>query len=98
MKRSQSAADASSNTSLRDAAALSVRNLAGCKARLLAAEDDGRDAADWAEWKEVANLLPPIAFEIAREVREFGGAVGAWADGDDGRNGGELGEAEDDFR
>ena len=36
-----------------------------------------------AEWKEVVNGLPPIAFEVAREVRELT-AVVAGVGGDDG--------------
>ena len=37
-----------------------------------------------AEWKDVVNGLPPIAFEVAREVRELAAIVaGVKEDGGD---------------
>ena len=68
---------------LREALGPCVRALAAGKAKLLATEDDGRDAGSYEEWKQVANGLPPIAFEIAREARELVGRVGEIVGGRD---------------
>lgn len=60
-----------------------VRKLVDCRARLLAADEEGRGIGVHAEWRGFVGCLPPIAFEIAREVKglgrgveEFGGGVG----------------------
>ncbi|MCJ1405742.1 component of the polarisome [Xylographa trunciseda] len=67
--------DASDDERLRDAAAPVVRGLAACKARLLAADDDGREIVGHAAWREHLAGLPPIAFEIARAAKELVGRV-----------------------
>ncbi|MCJ1394335.1 component of the polarisome [Xylographa bjoerkii] len=67
--------DASTNEHLRDAAGPVVRSLAGCKARLLAADDDGQGVVGHAQWREHLAVLPPIAFEIARGAKELVGRV-----------------------
>ena len=57
---------------LNSAAGPVMQNLSQAKAKLLTAEDDGRNARSEEEWKGVINRMPPIAFEIARVVRELG--------------------------
>ena len=47
-----------------------------CRARLLEREDDGSSAQSEAEWKEAVKGVPPVAFEIARTVRELTASVG----------------------
>ena len=58
-----------------------MRSLASNKARLLEAEDEGWGAEDFETWKEVANGLPPLAFEIARQVRDLVAKVEKLASG-----------------
>ncbi|MCJ1476386.1 component of the polarisome [Lambiella insularis] len=71
VKETQRVIDKTGNLYLRDQAGSAVRTLAGCKARLLAADDDSRASENHSEWKEHINTLPPIAFEIAREMKEL---------------------------
>jgi len=75
VKETQGVIDTSQNPLLAEQAGPVVRNLANCKAKLLAAEDDGKETQNHAEWKEHINVLPPIAFEIARETKELVGRV-----------------------
>ena len=58
-----------------------MRSLAGQKARLLEAEDEGWGRQSFESWREVANGLPPIAFDIARQVRDVVAKVGDLANG-----------------
>ena len=71
VKETQRVIDKTGNTLLRDQAGPVVRTLAGCKAKLQEADDDGSGIQNHAEWKEHINTLPPIAFEIARETKEL---------------------------
>ena len=71
VKETQRVIDRTRNPLLSEEAEPVVRTLANCKAKLLAAEDDGRATQNHAEWKEHINVLPPIAFEIARETKEL---------------------------
>ncbi|MCJ1420139.1 component of the polarisome, partial [Xylographa parallela] len=61
--------DGSTNERLREAAGPVVRSLAACKARLLAADDDGREVVGHAEWRAHLAALPPLAFELARGAK-----------------------------
>ena len=78
--------DGSANERLREAAGPVVRSLAACKARLLAADDDGREVVGHAEWRAHLAALPPLAFELARGAKELVGRVEGV-----GREGGEGG-------
>ena len=62
---------------------------------MMRVEDEARRVSvrGVSEWKDVVNGLPPIAFEIAREVRELCGSVGGLAGGEEGRGT----EDDDDF-
>ena len=90
IKNTQAALDASSSrlssslaTALRQVAGDSVENLVNARGRLLEAEDDGQNAASLEAWKEVARGIPPVAFEIAREVRDLVARVGDLSGNDD---------------
>jgi hypothetical protein len=89
VKETQRVIDKTGNSQLRDQAGPVVRTLSGCRARLLAADDDGKSVQSQEEWKEHINTLPPIAFEIARETKELVQRVDRV---------GEAGQDSDDFR
>jgi hypothetical protein len=88
VKETQRAMDAAAAPLLRERAGPIVRNLAGCRARLLEREDDGRDIVGHEDWKAFLGTLPPIGFEIAREIKELMRRVEGVAGGGD----------DDDFR
>ena len=71
VKQSQSVIDSTGNMMLRDQIEPSVMTLAGCRARLSVANDDGEGIQEHSAWKEFTNILPPLAFEIARETKEL---------------------------
>ncbi|KAI5462126.1 hypothetical protein BGZ63DRAFT_205661 [Mariannaea sp. PMI_226] len=54
-----------------------ISQLSNCRARLLEAGDRGEDmanigiGANATEWRQWTQTLPPIAFETAREAKEF---------------------------
>lgn len=81
VKETQRVIDTTTNRLLAGQAEPVVRTLATCKAKLLAAEDDGRATQNLREWKDHINVLPPIAFEIARETKELVQRVERAADG-----------------
>ena len=68
---------------LRDALEAQISALAGGKARLLAAEDEANDARSEGEWREMVKGWPPVAFEIARALRQLGGRLDEIAGGGD---------------
>ncbi|MCJ1281019.1 component of the polarisome [Xylographa opegraphella] len=67
--------DGGAHEPLREAVGPVVRSLAACKARLLAADDDGREVVGLALWREHLAALPPLAFELARGAKELVGRV-----------------------
>lgn len=58
-------------TSLRARASPVVQNLASCRDRLSKVAAAGVAIPDASNLREVTSKLPPIAFEIAREVKEL---------------------------
>ena len=88
LRATQTAIDsAPAGSPLRDIVGPAVKSLSTSKAKLLEAEDEGWGMEDYATWKEIANGLPPIAFELARQVRDLSGKVEGLAGG--GQKGGE---------
>ena len=63
-----------------------VGALAAGKARLLAAADAARDARGEGEWRAAVQNWPPVAFEIARGLRELGTRLDEMVGGDDGED------------
>lgn len=67
------------NPALRSQSQPVLRKLSGCRERIMAAGEEGREIADEgkeddesdAEWRAWTQSLPPIAFEIARETKEL---------------------------
>ncbi|KAI9814690.1 MAG: component of the polarisome [Thelocarpon impressellum] len=56
---------------LRDRGEPILDNLSGCRARLLNASAEGERLRDPGQLKDLTKLLPPLAFEIARETKEL---------------------------
>lgn len=67
------------NPALRSQSQPVLVKLSGCRSRIMAAGEQGREIANVqreddeadAEWKAWNQSLPPIAFEIARETKEL---------------------------
>lgn len=77
------------NPVLRQRAGTSIETLEYQRSRLVGATAEGEGAADLGQLRAVANQLPPIAFEIARETKELVQRLDS-TDHDDAEN--------DDFR
>ena len=71
VKESQHVIDTTGDAALRDEIEPTIKTLAECKVKLLAADTQGRKIQEHSKWKEFANMLPPVAFEIARETKEL---------------------------
>ena len=74
-----------------------VDNLTMAQRRLGVADENAGSVIDRGEekgdaWREVVRVFPPVAFEVAREVRELGAKVKEMG------RGGAGDESEDDFR
>ena len=52
-----------------------LKSLVGCKSALLQMQQRGREVMGEREWRAWLNGLPPLAFEVAREVKGLGGLV-----------------------
>ena len=52
-----------------------LESLVGCKSALLQIQQRGREVMGEREWRAWLNGLPPLAFEVAREVKGLGGLV-----------------------
>ncbi|OQD87090.1 hypothetical protein PENANT_c006G08958 [Penicillium antarcticum] len=78
----------SGDVALRQTSEPVIHALEQCRNRLVAAANEGEDAATAEELREVTNKLPPIAFEIARETKDLVQRLESMASADD----------EDDFR
>ncbi len=59
------------NSALRQRAGTSIETLEYQRSRLVGAAAESEGAADLGQLRSVANQLPPIAFEIARETKEL---------------------------
>lgn len=59
------------SSSLRERSGPILQSLGHHRARLMEAADQGDDAIDISELREVTKRFPPIAFEIARETKEL---------------------------
>jgi hypothetical protein len=75
VKESTRTINASASRSLRLGLEPIVRSLEGSRAKVLAAEDDGDQVETEAEWKEFIKRLPPIAFDMAKELKKLLGKV-----------------------
>ncbi len=79
MDRTENTMNVNGNGKLRTQGEPIVRKLAGIKDRLIGAKEVGRSIADDENdddetdraWKEWTQSLPPLAFGIAREMKEL---------------------------
>ncbi|KAJ5986211.1 Spa2 homology (SHD) of GIT [Penicillium sp. IBT 35674x] len=63
--------DRSGDVALREQSEPAVQALDGCRGRLMSTAAEGHHATTPEQVREVTNLLPPIAFEIARQTKEL---------------------------
>ena len=63
--------DRSGDVALREQSEPAVQALDECRGRLMSTAAEGHHATTPEQVREVTNLLPPIAFEIARQTKEL---------------------------
>lgn len=67
----QHASNRTDNSVLRERADPLIRSLAACRAQLVDANMEGKAIRDPIAWKDFTKKLPPLAFDVARPMKEL---------------------------